>query len=62
MKKLWKNHIRPFLTSTQGIVINEYLMIALVVILAAGPIVVGLWTHYNTGAKNVTTKIDSTFQ
>lgn len=57
-----KKHLRNFLLSTQGIVINEYLMIALVVIIAASPIIVGLWTHYNTGAKNITTKIDSTFQ
>lgn len=55
------NKVGSFLKNTRGLVSPEYMIIALVVLAAAGVIGVGYVTHANTQAKTTTTQIDSSF-
>lgn len=60
MKKILKK-ASSFLKNTRGLVSPEYMIIALVVLAAAGVIGVGYVTHANTQAKTTTTQVDTSF-
>lgn len=58
MKKFIQK-VRAFMKDRRGIVIPEYMMVAITVLIVAGIIGVGYATHLNSQASTTTTQMDS---